>query len=414
MDKLAAYGPWQYQKITIAARATNDAVYGTNKQLAFNAGGIVMPNGQRLTGQMQINGFGENAVFQGDEVVATGKLYPGYGAYQAQMSFAELSVTARHPSLVSDIRRRFTAGMQTALPEPLAPFAMGLLVGQRATLPAGVKQDLLMVGLTHIIAVSGYNLTIILHASRRLMAKRSKRLSTLLSFGLIGVFLLLAGTSASIVRAAIVSMLSIITSYYGRAMKPLNLLALAAAITAWANPFYIWSDLSWYLSFLAFYGVMIVSPLIQARQPGQWHKSLIGGVALESVCAEAMSLPFVLYIFGQMSLIGLPANVLVVTLVPLAMLLALVAGLAGMLGGALAGWLAWPAAVLLNYMLDIAHLMAHIPHVFIQNRSLSLAAMLGLYGLIILVTFMLWHKTKAAKPDIITDMNEPETEGLAL
>lgn len=412
MNKLAAYEPWQYQKITITARATDDAVYGKNKQLAFNANNIIMPDGQKLTGQMQISGFGENAVFQGDDVTVAGKLYPGYGAYQAQVSFAELSVTAHHPSLVSDIRRRFTAGMQTALPEPLAPFAMGLLVGQRATLPDNVKQDLLMVGLTHIIAVSGYNLTIILHASRRLLAKSSKRLSTCLSFGLIGVFLLLAGTSASIVRAAIVSMLSIITSYYGRDLKPLNLLALAAAITAWANPFYIWSDLSWYLSFLAFYGVMIVSPLLQARRPGQWHQSLIGGVALESVCAEAMSLPFVLYIFGQMSLIGLPANVLVVTLVPLAMLLSLVAGLAGMLSGALAGWLAWPAAVLLNYMLDIAHLMAHIPRVFIQNRSLPLAAMLGLYGLIILVTFMLWHKTKPARPDIITDMNEVEARGL--
>jgi competence protein ComEC len=414
IQKLAAYEPWQYQKITVAVRANNDAVYNKNKQLAFDANNIITPDGHKLTGKIQVSGFGENAIFQGDEVLVTGKLYPGYGAYQGRISFGELKVTAHHPSLVSDIRRRFTAGMQSALPEPLAPFAMGLLVGQRATLPDEVKQDLLMVGLTHIIAVSGYNLTIILHASKRLMGKRSKRISTFLSFGLIGVFLLLAGTSASIVRAAIVSMLSIVTSYYGRELKPLNLLAMAAVITAWANPFYIWSDLSWYLSFLAFYGVMIVSPLVQARWPGRWHQSLIGGVALESVCAEAMSLPFVLYIFGQMSFIGLPANVLVVTLVPLAMLLGLVAGLAGMLAGPVAGWLAWPAYVLLNYMLDIAHLMSHIPHIFIQNRSLPLAAMLGLYGLIILVTVMLWHKTKLPKPDIITDMNELEARGSAV
>jgi competence protein ComEC len=408
MGKLGAYDSWQFQKVTVMARATEDAVYDKHKQLAFNANHIIMPDGSRLTGQIQVSGFGENAVFQGDDVTVTGKLYPGYGAYQGRISFAELVVTAHHPTLVSEIRRRFTAGTQSALPEPLAPFAMGLLVGQRATLPADVKQDLLMVGLTHIIAVSGYNLTIILHASRRLLAKRSKRLSTLLSFSLIGVFLLLAGASASIVRAAIVSMLSIITSYYGRDMKPLNLLALAAAITAWANPFYIWSDLSWYLSFLAFFGVMIVSPLVQARWPGRWHQSLVGGVALESVCAEIMSLPFVLYIFGQMSFIGLPANVLVVVLVPLAMLLSTIAGLAGMLANPIAGWLAWPAYTLLNYMLDIAHLMAHIPGIFIQNRSLPLAAMLGLYGLIILVTFMLWHKTKLPKPAIITDMNELE------
>jgi competence protein ComEC len=349
-----------------------------------------------LPGQIQLSGFGLSAVFAGDEVRATGKLYPGYGAYQGSISFAQLQLVRHHPTLVAEIRRKFTAGMQTALPEPLAPFAMGLLVGQRATLPAGVKQDLLMVGLTHIIAVSGYNLTIILHASQRLLGKRSKRISTFLSLALIAVFLLLAGASASIVRAAIVSVLSITAGYYGRAFKPLNLIMLAAAITAWANPVYVWSDVSWYLSFLAFDGVLVVSPLIQARWPGRWHESLLGGVALESVCAELMSLPYVLHIFGQMSWIGLPANVLVVTLVPLAMLLALVAGLAGMLAGAVAGWFTWPATLLLNYMLDTAHVLAGLPHVFVQNRSLSLAAMLGLYIVVLALTTLLWHKSRGA------------------
>ncbi len=412
MHKLVDYEPFYYQKIAITARANEDALYGKTKQLAFTANDITLEDGQKLTGKIQLSGFGVNAVFQGDEVTATGKLYPGFGAYQGRMSFAVLSVTAHNPSMVSEIRRKFAAGMQTALPEPLAPFAMGLLVGQRANLPAEVKQDLLMVGLTHIIAVSGYNLTIILHASKRLLGKRSKRISTFLSLALIAVFLLLAGASASIVRAAIVSVLSIAAGYYGRAFKPLNLIAFAAAITAWANPFYIWSDLSWYLSFLAFYGVMILAPLIQIRWPSRWHDSLIAGVALESICAEIMSLPFVLYIFGQMSLIGLPANVLVVTLVPLAMLLGMVAGLAGMLTGAVAGWFAWPASLLLSYMLDIAHLMSHIPHIFIENRSLSLAGMLGLYVLITLFTIILQHKTKRLKPVTITDMNEPKVRGL--
>lgn len=414
MAKLTAYDSLYYHKVTVTVRSNEDAIYGKTKQLAFAAHDVTLGNGRKLAGKIQVSGFGVNAVFQGDEVVATGKLYPGYGAYQGRMSFAGLRVSAHHPMLVSTIRRRFIAGMQSALPEPLAPFAMGLLVGQRATLPDEIKQDLLMVGLTHIIAVSGYNLTIILHAAQRLLGKRSKRLSTFLSLGLIGVFLLLAGASASIVRAAIVSVLSIIASYYGRAFKPLNLIMLAAAITAWANPFYIWSDLSWYLSFLAFYGVMVLVPLLQARWPGRWQQSLAGSVALESICAEIMSLPFVLHIFGQMSLAGLPANVLVVTMVPLAMLLSMIAGLAGMLAGPVAGWFAWPAAQLLNYMLDTAHFIAHLPGVFVDNRSLSLAAMLALYILIILLTAMLWHKTRAksSNSDIITGMNQPKPRGL--
>lgn len=405
---LQATKPYRLEtgKTTITVQALNDALYNTHKQLSFDAGKVTLADGRQLPGKIALSGFGADAVFQGDELQATGKLYHGYGAYQASMSFAQLELIAHHPSLISELRQKFTAGMQTALPEPLAPFAMGLLVGQRATLPDNVKQDLLMVGLTHIIAVSGYNLTIILQASRRLFSKQSKRIATGLSFALIAIFLLIAGASASIVRAAIVSMLSITAQYYGRSFRPLLLIVMAAAVTAWANPVYVWSDLSWYLSFLAFYGVMIVSPLIQKRLPGTWHESLIGSVALESVCAELMSLPFILYIFGQMSLIGLPANILVVTLVPLAMLLSLFAGLAGMLLGPLSGWVAWPAQLLLTYMLDTAHLLAGLPHIFIQNRSLSLGAMLGIYGVIVTLTTLLWHKTKSPKRAIITDITE--------
>jgi competence protein ComEC len=267
-----------------------------------------------------------------------------------------------------------------------------------------------MVGLTHIIAVSGYNLTIIMQASRRLMGNRSKRVSTFLSVALIGVFLLLAGSSASIVRAAIVSLLSIATAYYGRNFRPLNLICLAAVITAWANPVYLWSDLSWYLSFLAFFGVMILAPLVQARLKSKFFGSLIGAVALESICAEIMTLPFVLHIFGQMSRVGLIANVLVVTLIPLAMLLGLIAGLAGMLAGNLAGWFAWPATLLLNYMLDLAHILAGLPHIFVEGIGLSLVQMLVLYGLVAWLVAVLWYKS--GKNFIITDMTESKTRSL--
>lgn len=411
LQQLGVYEGLQYQQVTLTAQARDDALYDDTKQLSFDAGDIVLNDGERLPGKLELSGFGADAVYQGDEVVATGKLYPGYGSYQGSISYAELSVVSHRPTVVSLVRQKFTAGIQTSLPAPLAAFAMGLLVGQRANLPGGVKQDLLRVGLTHIIAVSGYNLTIILHATRRLLGRWSKRMATLLSLAFIGVFLLLAGASASIVRAAIVSVLSIAAGYYGREFRPLNLISLAAAITGWMDPVYVWSDVSWYLSFLAFFGVMVIAPLIQARRPGSWHKSVIGAVALESVCAEIMSVPYILYIFGQMSFIGLPANVLVVALIPLAMLLSVVAGLAGMLAGSLSGWLSWPAVCLLNYMLDVAHLLARLPHVFVQDLSLPLYGMLLLYAVIAGLVMVIHNKTKPPKTAIITDRNEQNLKG---
>ncbi|HVX24355.1 MAG TPA: ComEC/Rec2 family competence protein [Candidatus Saccharimonadales bacterium] len=404
--KLGAYRALGKQRVTLTVQALDDAVYGPNAQLSFDAAHMQLDTGERLVGKIEVSGFGLPAIFAGDVVQVSGKLYPGWGAYQAQISYAELELVAHHSSLIASVRRKFDAGLQSALPEPLASFGLGLLIGQRATLPPSVKQDLLMVGLTHIIAVSGYNLTIILQASKGLLAERSKRLSLLLSLSLIGSFVLLAGSSASIVRAAIVSMLSIVAMYYGRTFKPLNLIVLAAALTAWLNPMYVWSDASWYLSFLAFYGVLVVAPSFRARWRPRWRESMVVSIALESACAELMTLPFVLFTFGQISFIGLPANVLVTSLVPLAMLLCAIAGLAGMLVGPIAGWLAWPARILLTYMLDISHLLARIPHIFRQHLSLAVSGLVGLYTLALGMSLLLQLKTKGATTVIPSAVEE--------
>lgn len=401
--KKQAYQTLYSQKINLEVTALNDGAYGSLSQFSFDAGNINLISGKHLAGKLQVSGFGSNAIFQGDELLISGKLMQSSGAYQGRMSFASLTVIKHHPTLIASVRRKFSAGMQTALPEPLAPFAMGLLIGQRATLPAVTKQNLLMVGLTHIIAVSGYNLTIMLGASQRLAGNRSKRLTTALTFLLMGLFLLMAGASASIVRAAIVSTLSIAAGYYGRNIKPLNLIILAAAITAWSNPFYIWGDASWYLSFLAFFGVLVLAPLLVGRFRPKWQKSMIIMVAIESLCAEVMTMPYVLHVFGQISLIGLPANVLVVTLIPLAMLLSLIAGLAGMMAGSFVGWLAWPAILILTYMLDIAQLLAGVPHSFAQKIGLSIWQMLIVYLTLGLLILILYIKTKHSKYDKITD-----------
>lgn len=405
MTKLAEYDGYYNHSESWTMRAAQDAVYGARSQLTFDGIDMQAADGRHLAGTVSVSGFGTNAVFAGDSVEAFGKLRSGYGSKQASLSFAKLVVRSHHNSLITEIRRRFTSSIQTALPEPLASFAMGLLIGQRATLPKSVKQDLLMVGLTHIIAVSGYNLTIMLHASKKLLAQQSKRLATLLSFGLIIGFLLLAGSSASIIRAAIVSTLSITTAYYGRSMKPLQLITLAAAITAWANPFYVWSDISWYLSFLAFFGVMLVAPLIAERLPFKHKDNVLIAIGMESIGAELMSLPIILFTFGQMSFVGLVGNILVVGLVPLAMLLSAVTGVVGMTLPWLVGWIAWPAKIVLNYMLDVSHLLAKVPHIFVENLSLSLPEMLMWYLGIGLFVAALWYKSQSGS-GIITDIQD--------
>lgn len=404
MQRLAVYNQLNGQKVTLQVVANSDAIYGTQSQLSFEAGHARTPHGPPLIGTIQVNGFGADMVYRGDTVIVVGKIYRARGNNVARVSFAQLQIVGRGGSPIDNFRRSFAAGMQSALPEPLASFGMGLLVGQRNTLPTTLATQLQMVGLTHIIAVSGYNLTIIMRIVKRLCAKRSRYQYLVISTTLVVCFLVITGLSPSIVRAAVVCGLSLATWAYGRELAALPLLSLSAVITVAANPLYAWNNVSWTLSFLAFFGVLVVSPILIKRLCGSREPPLVAAVIFESISAELMTIPYVLLIFGQISLVSTLANVLIAAWIPLVMLLTAVAGIVGMLVPAMVGWFAWPAIVLLTYMTDMTALLSDLPHVFLTNIAFSFWHLLLGYGMVGFVCFVAWHKGR--QNGIITDRNQ--------
>ncbi len=392
------------EQVTIVGTALQDGIYDKRAALSFDLGSLRLesPELREMVGKIGVSGYGERMIYRGDTVRVTGRFYPARGSLVARLNFAELEVVSRSQSVVYTATRDFSAGMLSALPEPQASFALGLLIGQRDTLPERTTEILSAVGLTHIIAVSGYNLTILVRATRRLLAPRSKFQATVGALVLIGLFLLVTGASPSIVRASIISVLALGAWYYGRPLKPLLLIFATAAGTALWNPLYLWSDIGWYLSFLAFFGVLVVAPLARRRLfEGRKH-GVLGEVMLESTAAQLMTLPLILFIFNESSYVALLANLLVVPLIPLAMLLGFTAGLFGMLVPVLAGWVSWPAKWLLTYLLDIANLVARIPDM--QFRvALSAIGMTILYALVLVLCAVWWHKS--SKTGRITDTN---------
>jgi competence protein ComEC len=373
------------QKVTIQVTSTADSIYSNNSQIEFTAGNVLLlsTDQKQLPGSFKISGFGENMIYRGDIVEVSGKFYPMRGSNQGRISYAQLERVSVSSSWINKLTRNFNAGMQNALPEPQASFALGLLIGQRSTLPPELLAALTTVGLVHIVAVSGYNLTILVNATQKLRIRsRYQRLA--LSLVLIGLFVLVTGFSASIVRAALVSLLSLWAWYYGRKIKPVLLIAFAAAVTGLFNPFYVWGDLAWYLSFLAFFGVLVIAPAITARI-FKVSPKMLTIVLIETISAEIMTLPLIMMTFGQLSLISLLANVLIVPLVPYAMLLSAIGGAAGTWLAPIAGWFAWPAKLLLDYMLGMVRILSDMPHASII-RSISVTEMIGLYSLILVIT----------------------------
>lgn len=398
MQHSASYQALFKQKVVLTARAETDAVYSKNKQLEFEASHVFieLPSRQKLPGKIRIEGSGIPMVYRGDMLNVEGSMAATRGSNQARMSFARLTLL-RHDSTPIDIlRRRFTSALQSVLPEPHGSFAAGILIGQRTTIPEQTSDQLSITGLTHIVAVSGYNLTIIVVMVRGLLKGASKFQSTIGAAILVITFVLITGFSASIVRAALISGLSLLAWYYGRAFKPVLLISFGAALTALWNPFYIWSDLGWYLSFIAFFGVLIIAPLAIKLVSKRDEPKLLAALLTETIAAQVVTLPLIMYIFGRVSLVGLLANALVVPLVPLAMLLTLVAGLAGMLLAPIAGWLAWPARILLTYMLDITAVLSRVPRASAE-QYITLQTMMALYVLIIVFVILLWLRVRSKK-----------------
>ncbi len=403
-------GPYQELyglEVLLHATAASDGTY-QDGQLTFDVGQVefVQPRPMALPGTVKVQALGMTAVNRSDRLEVKGKLYPTGGSRQGKISYASGRVLQRSNSWVETLRRKFVAGMQTALPEPHASFGLGILIGQRNTLPEDTREQLSIVGLTHIIAVSGYNLTIIIDFVRQKLGKGSKYQTLVFSLLLIGGFLLITGFSASIVRAAIVSSLSLGAWYYGRKFRPLLILLLSGALTAGWYPVYIWSDIGWYLSFLAFFGVLIVAPLLTKRF---WKKQPWGimPIIIESGCAQIMTAPLVMYIFKEASLIALPSNMLIVPLVPFAMSFVFIAGLGGMLASRIAGWLAWPAYLLLSYILEIVELLSRVPRALIK-LPLPFGLMIIFYALIVALCWLLWVKTKPKYATVTDEISEFE------
>lgn len=387
------YRDYFYKKVSITGRATEDSVYGNKAQMTFVIEDMTL-EGQALPGKIRVSGFGEAMVYRHDIVNVKGKLYPSRGGNQASVSYAQLKVLARASSSLNSFKREFVAGMQNALPEPASSFAIGLLVGQRSLLTEELLAVLTAVGLTHIVAVSGYNLTIIIRAVTKLLKRFSKFQTLAISLTLIYLFLLVTGFSPSIVRASIVSTLALSAWYFGRQFRALLLIFLTAAITGLYNPYYVWGDIGWYLSFLAFFGVLILAPLLNSVV--KWKLPILGIVAVESLSAQLMTMPLIMYIFGRVSIVGLIANIVVVPMVPFAMLFSLIAGLAGMIVPAISGWLALPARIILDLMLLLANWFSKWPSAQIRT-SIGPISLIALYAIMAIFSLALKKHLKNDK-----------------
>lgn len=380
------------QKVVVEGVITDDGYYDDKKRVVFSidAFKIVSPEEIDIDVPIRVNTFVIASATRGEVVRVSGKVFPTVGNVAGSIGFAEVETIGTTVNFISRVRQNFTSGLRNGLPEPAASLAAGILIGQRSSLTSQWQDILRDSGLTHIIAVSGFNLTILVIAMRKLLRNQSRYQIVIFSSLLMAFFVMITGGSPSILRALIVVILLQISWFYGRKFHPLVLLALSAAISLLIDPFQIWRSVGWYLSFAAFFGIVVLAPLLT---PQKREKSFLFALIAQCFAAGIMTLPIIAAVFGRVSLVGIIANLLVTPLIPLAMLLSFIAGVVGWIMPTISGWFALPARFVLTYILDIANLTSRLPG---ARVSLSLVAwQLGLiYTLICSVIWWLYRKRR--------------------
>lgn len=347
--------------ITMTAIITQDPVLtnGSNNWAVQLSGSRISE--KPYVGEVYATILSDESLKRGDEVRLTGKAKEGFGNFRITVFRARIAQLSRRRDVFLAARDNFAVATKQVMPEPEASLGLGFLVGQKASLPPDLVEQLKTVGLTHIVVASGYNLTILVRFARRLLSRRSRYLALAGSLLLVVGFVLVSGFSPSMNRAAVVTILTLLAWYYGRKFHPILLILYVAATSALLYPSYVWGDLGWLLSFAAFTGVLVMAPLLsklifaKGTEPGAFLRLII-----ETVSAEIMTLPIIIASFGYIPVLALLANVLVAPVIPFAMLLTFIAGLVGLVIPWLA-LLAWPASIVIAYVVAIVENLASPP-----------------------------------------------------
>lgn len=392
--QLQDYAPYYGKQIMLTGKITEDVSIGQKGDQRIRLGDVRI-NGNDLPGIVWASTADLHSIKRGDMVELRGTLSKGFGTIPASMFRAEILKIAypRHSDIGREARDWFASGVEEAVPGENAQFALAYLVGQKLTMSENLNEQLKTIGLVHAVVASGAHLTILVGAVRKLFVKISKYLTAVMSFGMIGGFILVTGFSPSMTRAGLVSGISLLAWYYGRVVHPLVILSFVAALTVLYNPSYIWGDVGWYLSFAAFAGVLLLAPLIHHYLwGGESAPGLLREVLVATVAAQLTTLPIVIAIFGYYSPYALIANLLVVPLVPLTMFLTFMAGIVGLFLPQLAFLIGKPLDLVLEYMKLVVNWLATAPGAT-KEFEIGWQAVAGMYGCIILLTIYLWKVT---------------------
>lgn len=217
-------------------------------------------------------------------------------------------------------KKIFLEKIEEIYPAPHSAFLAWLLIWDRKWLPENIKEDFQKNWLAHIVAISWYNITIIIILVSWLFFFLPRKIWIILSSIFIILFTIFVGWTSAVVRASVMWILWLLALYYWREKNVLILILTAIFLMSLWNPMLLWWDVWFHLSILAVFWIVYLVKIFEKFTEKIKNFFWIKEIILLTISASLMTFPLVSYHFWIVSLISPIANLFVAPLTPLAML----------------------------------------------------------------------------------------------
>jgi competence protein ComEC len=305
-----------------------------------------------------------------------------------------------------EARQPFGEALEQTLPEPESALAKGILLGQRASIPDDVNDAFNAAGISHLIAISGYNVMLVAGAAIGAMAPLiGRRPATRVAMLLVIGYAIFVGASPSVLRAALMAQVMLGATLVGRPGSAFAGVVLAGALLVAWRPLII-EDVSFQLSFAATLGiVLLATPLreylasrMPARVPGGVASFVTEQVAVTTAASVAV-LPIIASSFGRLSIVSLPANLLATPAFAFALAGSFVTAVAGAIDTTAGRAAAELAYLPLHYLVGLADAASGLPLASVSSGRFGFVEAVATYGAIGLVaTLFLRHRVEVPEP----------------
>ncbi|MFM7280053.1 MAG: ComEC/Rec2 family competence protein [Microcystis aeruginosa] len=350
----------------------------------------------------------ENQVYPGQEITVKGLLYRprrannpnafDFANYLArQGAFAglkgEIIIDKKPPTWgVWQIRQRIVEAQIQGLGQEKGTLLSSITLGRQAVnLPAKITDLFIKTGLAHILAASGFHVSILLGFVLTVTRNLSPKQQFIIAVTILIIYGTLTGLQPSVMRAILMGIGALIGLLYNRQVNSLGSLLLAATILLLWQPLWIW-DLGFQLSFLATLGLIITVPLLKNKI--DYFPNLIAEPIAISLAATLWTMPLLMFTFNSIALYNIPINIITTPLITLISLGGVFTAFLGLiyppLGSIGASILYYP----LELLLQITNFFSRLPFSTYSTGKLSLGVMLIIYICLTLICFNLWFRQR--------------------